>query len=157
MPNQIVLTTPPKGNFLEGYITGTPKPGQFVQIDAAVEPIGGRFTWEPYAPGTDGHQRLVAILREDDLQGRTVDDAYVTGSRCFMYCPIPGDMLMALIANIAGTPDSFAIGDILIIDTGTGKLIATTGSPESEPFMMMETVSTALTADTLKKVMFTGY
>ena len=56
----------------------------------------------------------------------------------------------------SGTSDAFAIGDILMVDDSTGKLVATTGSPESEPFVVMETVA-ALTADALVHVMFTGY
>lgn len=154
--NAIVLSGAPAGRFLEGIISGTPKPGTAVQISAGVEPVGGRLTWEVFNAAADGDQRLVCILLNNWALGKGPTDAYVSGERCFMYCPIPGDELKVLAANISGTGDSFAIGALLMIDDGTGKMIATTGSPESEPFVVMETVA-ALTADTLVHVMFTGY
>jgi len=43
-----------------------------------------------------------------------------------------------------------------MVDDGTGKLIATTGTPESEPFVLLETV-TDPTADTLAWTMYSGY
>ena len=61
-----------------------------------------------------------------------------------------------LLQDVAGTGDSHAIGDRFIVDNGTGKLIATTGTPESEPFILMETVA-APTADALAHVIFTGF
>lgn len=153
----IVLTPEPRGRFLEGICSGTPKPGTVMQVKAATEPVGGKHTWEVYDAAADGNQRLIAVALEDALQGKTVSDAYVSGDQIFLYCPLPGDELNMLVANIAGTSDTFAIGDIMIVDDGTGKLVATTGSPESEPFVVMETVSTALTADALVHCIFTGY
>ena len=155
--NEIIVTAEPKGVRLEGFVSGTPKPGTLMEIAAATEPIAGEHTWQVYQPGTDGERRLMAVLLPDHLQGKTEEDAYVDGDRCFLYCPLPGDHLNMLVANISGTSDTFAIGDILIADTGTGKLIATTGTPESEPFILLETEDTALTADELKWCMFTGY
>ena len=69
--------------------------------------------------------------------------------------PAAGEEINVLVANIAGTSDSFAIGDLLMVNDGDGKLIATTGSPESEPFIVLETQS-AITADTLIHCMYTG-
>ena len=46
---------------------------------------------------------------------------------------------------------------ILIVDDGTGLLIATTGSPEIEPFMNMSVVTDPTGADFLNHVMYTGY
>lgn len=154
--NTIVLTAAPAGRFLEGYISGTPKPGTLMQVKAGVEMIGGRHTWEVFSGSADGERTLIAILRENQLMGRTITDAYANGDRGYLYCPIPGDELQVLLANISGTGDHFAIADKLIHDSGTGKFIATTGSPESEPFIVMETLA-ALTADTLCHVMYTGH
>jgi hypothetical protein len=50
-----------------------------------------------------------------------------------------------------------AIGDLLIPVDGTGLLIATTGSPEIEPFMCLETASDVVAAGTLLHCIFTGY
>lgn len=157
MPNSIVLTAPdPRGRFIEGIVSGTPKPGTVMQVKAATEPVGGKHTWEVYAPGTDGNQRVIAVLLDNWMLGRAPTEAYVTAEQCRLYFPVPGDELMMLVANIAGTGDAFAIGAVLMVDTSTGKLIATTGTPESEPFVVMETKA-ALTADTLVHCMFTGY
>ena len=60
-----------------------------------------------------------------------------------------------LIGDVAGTGDDHAFGDILMVDDGTGELIATTGTPESEPFMLMEVI-TDPTADTLARVIYSG-
>lgn len=155
MSNSIVLSAAPAGRFLEGIIYGTPKPGTCLTVKAATEPVGGRFTWEPFNRGADGDRALVCVLLENYFLGRGPTDAYVSGERCRMYCPIPGDELMMLCANIAGTGDAFAIGDLFIIDNTTGKLIDTTGSPENEAFQCMETKA-ALTADTLVHCMYTG-
>ncbi|MEM2932564.1 MAG: hypothetical protein QXI61_06965, partial [Nitrososphaerota archaeon] len=73
-----------------------------------------------------------------------------------LYCPIPGDELLVLVADVGGTADSYAIGDKLIIANGTGKMKALSGTPESVPFVVMETVP-ALTGDKLVHVMYTGY
>jgi hypothetical protein len=154
--NEIVVSSNPKGVFLEGTVSGTPKPGTVMQVSAGVEPVGGRHQWEVYNADADGDQRIIAVLDIDHLQGKLSTDAYVTGSRCFLYVPAAGEELNMLLANIAGTSDSFAIGDLLIVDDGTGKLIATTGTPESEPFVVMETVA-ALSADSLEHVMYTGH
>lgn len=154
--NTIVLSAAPAGRFLEGIVSGTPKPGTMMQIKAGTEPVGGRHTWEVFNGAADGERTLVAILTEARLYGRGPDEAYVNGDRCFLYCPIPGDELQVLLQNQSGTADAFAIGDKLIVDDGTGLFIATTGSPESEPFIVMETLA-GLTADTLCHVMYTGH
>ena len=156
--NVIVLSPAPNGRFVEGIISGTPKPGTVMQLKAATEPVNGKHTWEVYNRAADGNrpQGPLAILTEDNLQGKTVDDAYVTGTLGQLYFPIPGDELQVLLLNIAGTGDAFAIGDLLIVNDGDGKMIATTGSPENEPFTVAETLA-AITADTLCHVFFSGY
>lgn len=154
--NNIVVTGEPRGRFLECTVSGTPKPGTAMLPVAATAAVSGRFTWAVYTPGTDGEQRMVAVLLSDRLQGKLATDAYVTGTRGFLYIPLPGDELNMLKGDVAGTADDFAIADPLMLDTGTGKVIATTGSPESEAFMCMETV-TDPTADVLVFCMFTGY
>lgn len=156
--NTILLTNGNGRPIVEGIVSGTPKPGTIMQIKAATEPVNGKFTFEVYNRAADGDrpQGPHYILLEDNLQGKEVTDAYVTGTRCFLHALQPGDEVLALVANIAGTGDSFAIGDLLIVDDGTGKLIATTGSPECEPFMVAETMA-ALTADDLVHCIYTGY
>lgn len=146
----------PRGVFKRGIISGTPKPGTVMQIKAATEPVSGCHTWEVYNQSADGAQALIAVLLEDWEQGKTADDAYADGTYGKLYCPAHGEELNMLVANIVGTSDVFAIGDRLIVDDGTGLLIAETGSPTSTPFQVLET-KTALTADTLVHCIYTGH
>ena len=155
--NNIIVSNNPRGRFMEGYVNAALKPGTVVQVDVS-EGLGddGYPDWEAYAPGTDGNQRAIAVLLEDKSAHAAATVAYASGARCQVYFPLPGEELNMLIADVAGTGDSHAFGETLIVDNSTGKLIATTGSPESEPFQLWETLS-ALTADTLAHCLFTGY
>jgi hypothetical protein len=152
----IVLQADPKGTFLEGVIYGTPKPGTVMQI-RNTDLVGGRLTWEVFAPGADGNRGLIAVLCEDHLQGKTADDAYVSGDRGFLYCPIAGEELNVLVSAAGtGTGDAIAIGTKLIVENGTGLLVETTGTPESEPFVASEAVADVSATGTLVKVIATG-
>jgi len=155
--NTIVISPNPKGRFVDGIISGTPKPGTVMQVKDATEKVGGNFTYEAYSRDADGNRPKgpIAVLCEDHLQGRTIDDAYETGQVGNLYFPLPGDELLMILQDVAGTGDDHTIGEILIVDSGTGKLIVTTGSPESEPFVCLETV-TDPSADTLAHTMFAG-
>lgn len=163
--NKIVVSESPRGVFMEGRVTGTPKPGTVLEIDWSVaKDDGGRFTWEPFgvtgasgAKGVsaDGDRRIIAVLLADKLQGKTATDAYVTGTRCFMYVPVAGEELNMLVADVAGTGDDHAVADIFMVDDGTGKLVETTGDPESEPFVCLENTTNPL-ADALLHCLYTG-
>lgn len=155
--NEIIVSMEPRGVFHEGYVSGTPKPGTVMQIQAGTAMDGtGRFTWEVYNAAADGDQRLIAVLLHDKLQGKLATDAYATGDRCRLYCPLPGEELNMLVADVSGTGDDHTVGEILMVDDGTGKLVATTGTPESEPFICLE-ATTDPTADALLWCIFTGY
>ena len=126
-------------------------------IKAATEPVNGRHTWEPFNRDADGDRALVAVLQEG-FSGATYATIYVTGTRCRLYLPVPGDELNVLVsASGTGTGDSVAIGDLLIPVDGTGLLIATTGTPQMEPFQCLETMSDVAAAGTLTHCVFTGY
>lgn len=156
--NSIIVSVEPRGRFIEGIVSGTPLPGTVMQIKAATEPVGGRHTWEAFNADADGDQRLIAVLLENALLGETMDTAYVDGQRCFLYVPAAGEELNMLVAAPGtGTGDAFAIGALLMVNDGDGLLVATTGSPESEPFIVMETVSDVVAAGTLTWVMYTGH
>lgn len=151
----IIITTNPQGRKLEGVVSGTPYPGTVMEIQTPYYQ-GNRHLWRVYQPGTDGNQRIVAVLIEDKLQGKLVTDAYVDGTRCFLYVPQAGEELNMLFANISGTADDHPAGEVLMVDSGTGKLIVTTGTPESEPFINLVAVSDP-TADFLNPCIYTGY
>lgn len=174
--NKIIVSANPKGRFLEGYLidTGspTPAPGIVMGIESGVALVDGRMTWEPFGAtaasgnngvAADGDQRLIAILLPDELQGKSSTAAYPASTatvptRIFMYCPLPGEEFNMIIQDIGGTgaDQDFAIGDQLIVDNGTGKLLVAAGSDESEPFQCLEAV-VDLAADYLSHVIFTGY
>lgn len=156
-----ILVSAPRGKFLwEGIIAAgeTPKPGQIVQMDPSVDLVGGRHTWKIYNADADGGRPKgpLIVLLEDSYQGKTVSDAYAAGDRAFGYIPLPGDELNLLLGDVAGTADDHTKGEILIVDDTTGKLVATTGTPETEVAMLLETV-TDPAADTLAWCIWTGY
>jgi hypothetical protein len=158
--NEIIVTANPKGNFLEGKIAAgeTPKPGTILQIDPSAALEGGRHTWKVYNRDADGDRPAgpFAVLLADSFQGKTATDAYAAGDRCFLYCPLPGDEVNLLFANAAGTADDIALGDIMIVDDGTGKVVKTTGSPETEVAVSLEAY-TDPTADKLLWCMWSGH
>ena len=158
--NGIIVSAEPKGRYMEGYIASgeTPKPGTVLQIQAATALRGGRHTFEIYNADADGGMPKgpLYVLLPDDLRGIPVTTAYAAGDRCFLYTPVAGDELNMLLLDVSGTGDDHTKGEMLIIDDTTGKLIATTGTPESEPFQLLETVTDPV-ADTLAWVVYTGH
>lgn len=130
------------GKFVEVYIkTGeTPKPGTIYQIDGTVALKGGQFTATVYNRSSDGDRPIgpYIVLLERRDRGQTPDDAYAEGDLALGYIPVPGDELNLLFGNASGTADDVTAGAAGLIDDGTGKAIPTTGSPQSNPFMFLE-------------------
>jgi hypothetical protein len=152
----IVSQGNPRGVFLEGYVHGTPKPGTIMSI-RNVAPKGGRLTWQPFTRSANGNRGLVAVLTEDHLQGKTANDAYANGDRCFLYVPLPGEEVNVLVSAAGtGTGDAVAIGTYLIVVNTTGLLVETTGTPQAEPFVAAEAVDDVTATGTLMKVIATG-
>lgn len=140
----IVLPVEPKGVFVEGLCGGAINPGECVAVEAATEPVGGRATYISTTVGdADGVRVPVIVADIDRLQGRTYEDAYADGERFFGYQPQPGEEMNVRVQASVG---NLAIGDLLIIDSATGELIATTGTPEMEPFEVLETSATSTSA-----------
>jgi len=152
--NEIIVTAEPGGVFKEGPISGTPKPGTVMQIKAATAKVNGNFTWEVYNKASDGVNALIAVLLPDTLRGKVATAAYANGDHGFLYCPIPGEELNMLVADVSGTGDDHAIGDTMMVDDGTGKLVAAS-SADAEPFQLLE-AATDPTADALMHAIFTG-
>lgn len=156
--NQIIISAEPKGVRISGKVTGTPKPGTVMQIDVSEAVEGGRFTWEAYNKGANGDAAIIAVLLEDYHQGKLATDAYVAGDRCELYIPANGEELNMLVDDVSGTgSDAFVLGDTLMVQDGTGRLIAVVGTPQSQPFDILEANSGGLTADTLKRCQYTGH
>lgn len=155
--NTIVVSGWPTGKFVEGWIgTGlTPKPGRCMQIDYSVAMVEGRHTWKYYTPGADGGYPVgpLIVLRENWYLNIGVDVAYAAGNRCHGYVPLNGDELNCLVKNLSGTADDHGADDILMIESGSGLLIASSGTPDFAPFTLNEAI-TDPTADTLAWVRF---
>lgn len=161
MKNNKIILTPDRQVEVEGIIKAGETvllPGTMWQHDGASGLTGGRWTWTIYNADADGGRPKgpLIILKEDYYQGKAPDAAYVAGERAFGSIMWPGCEFNGLLANIAGTADDHAIDEMLIIDDGTGKFIATTGTPETEVAQLKEAV-TDPTADALKWMQWTGY
>jgi len=159
----IILSPEPRGRFLDVIINGTPKPGVVMQPDLGVEKVGGKFTYEVANTSADGVNPIgpIAVLLNDELQGKPINstplltDAYVDGKLGRVYFPLPGDELLMQLQDVAGTGDDHTIGEVLMVDDGTGQLLVTTGV-DCEPFVCLETI-TDPAADSWAHVMFSGY
>lgn len=156
--SEIIVSANPQGVFLEGTIYGTPKPGTVMQVKATAL-IGGRPVWQVYDTAGDGYPGMVAVLLPDSLQGGLATTAYATGTHCFLYCPIAGEELNMLVADVSGTgtsgSEAKAIGDILMVDDGTGKLVDDS-SGLRKPFILLEAQAEPISADALLHCMYTG-
>lgn len=164
---KIIASSHPKGVFEECTIVGTPAPGIVMELDDGVAAVGEVFSWAAYGSDAasggnnvneDGDPKIIAILLEDWAQGKVYNSAYAAGDRGYLYFPLPGETFNMILENQAGTGDAFTIGQELIVDDGTGKLLACaddTSERKAHPFMCLEAVS-ALAADYYCHVMFTG-
>lgn len=153
--NTILVQSAPKGVFEEFHLDGAAYPGIGIEVKAATEPIGEHHTAQAYS-GTDGHRKAICILLENELVGRTCEDQISDGQMVRGYFPVPGEKLLIRVSAAGtGTGDSFAIGDKLILSNG-GTFIATTGTPEAEPFEVLETISDVDATGDLVLCMFTG-
>ncbi len=157
--NNIIVTADPKGQFEEGFVkTGeTHYPGMVVLRDASVSLAGGRHTYKIFDESADGDHPTGSfwVVLFDGRIGKTATDSIAAGEREFLYSPRAGEELNLLIKNLSGTADDHTKGEKLMVDTGTGKLIATTGSPETEVAQLLETI-TDPTADTLAWCQWAG-
>ncbi len=152
--SSIIVVSDPKGQFEEGVVaTGeTFYPGMVVQRDASVALKSGKHIYKYYNRAADGDMpegsHWVVTERLLALQGKIYSDSYAAGERVSLYSPRAGEEMNLLLLNISGTGDDHTAGEILMVNDGDGKLIATTGSPEVEVAQLLESV-TDPTADTL--------
>ncbi len=119
--NKIIVSGNPLGIFKEGIISGTPKPGTCMEIKQTATLTAGRPTYQAWTKATGAYGQVVVLC--EGGQGQDADTAYVTGTRGFLYCPIPGDVLNLRVANQGGTAEDANIGDLFAITQTTGLLI----------------------------------
>jgi len=157
--NQIIVSSgmSPKGHYETAIISGTPKPGQLLELVPQTALAQGQtvgLNQYRAASRTTGSKGPIIILDMDDLQGKGPTDAYVNGTPCRVYFPVAGEEFNLLLGDVAGTADVVNVGDLIGV-SNAGKLIANS-SYTATPFQALEPVSTALTADTLIYVKFLG-
>jgi len=164
---RILVTSKPRGVFEDVYVVGTPKPGTIMEIEPAVEPVGGLFHYAVYgtqahATGhyveNDGDRKCIAVLVEKDQEGDTYDDAYVDDDLGRVYFPAPGEQLNILAEDVGGTGDTKAIGEEFMVDDGTGKLLTADNNAQQHPFTGLETITdgTVLGSDHVVWCRFNG-
>lgn len=153
---RIFVTSEPRGERLvELYVKSgqTIYPGMIVQKDLSVALKGGRESVVVFDADADGGNPkggalYVATNELGAMVGRDATTQIPAGEKEIFVAPLPGDELNLLVLNLSGTADDHAVGEILIVDDTTGKLIATTGTPEREVAVLKEVI-TDPTADTL--------
>lgn len=150
---EIIVSSEPRGRFTECIVSGTPKPGTVMELLPATNPVGGRFTFRASTRST-GAKGGIAVLLPDSLQGKLATDAYVTGTRGFLYWPAAGEELNMIVTNVAGTADDVAIGDLFGVETTTGQLKANS-SYGSAPFQALEVITDPI-VDYLLWTMYLG-
>jgi hypothetical protein len=130
--NEIIVTANPRGIFLWVYIGAglTPKPGTVVQFDPTVALKGGNHTVTLYDRSVDGDRTAgpLVVLINDGMISRLTSTAYTAGEFAPAYIPMAGEELNMLVLDISGTGDDHTAGELLMIDDGTGKLVASTSS-----------------------------
>lgn len=162
--NKIHVAGFAKERKIEGIIGDTSKPGTIMQIKGSTAEVAGRLTYIAYAPAVgDGAPRLLFILDVDMQQGKTVDDAYVSGTRGCLLPIIPADEYNVRKADISGTSsatEDLVVGQRLLVVDGTGKIspvaVGVIASPVAYPFVALEAL-TDQPAETLVYCQATGY
>ncbi len=161
---RILIVSKPRGVFEDIYVVGTPKPGVVMEIEPSVAAIGNIFHYAVYGTqagsggqyvSNDGDRKAIAVLLERDQDGKTFDDAYVDDDLGRVYFPAMGEMINMRIEDVAGTGDDFIIGEELMVDDGTGKLLTADSNAEAHPFTCLEAI-TDPTADHLAWCRFNG-
>jgi hypothetical protein len=146
--NEIIVSSEPLGKFQEGRVLAALLPGTVVELAPGSTP--DEYQWQA-ATRASGAVGMVAVLLPDQLQGKLATDAYVSGTRCFVYVPAPGDELNMLLAGVG----THTVGEQLMVQTGTGMLI-TNAAGASVPFTCLEAYTVALTAPALTHCKYNG-
>ena len=72
-----------------------------------------------------------------------------------LYYPQMGEEFNMLVEDVGGTGDDFFIGEEMMVDNGTGKLMTADDNAEAHPFTCLETITNP-TADHYMHVRFNG-
>ncbi len=143
----IVLQGNSYGHHDEGVLDTVATPGMHIQVAS-----DGKYDLSP-ATAAELVKSAIKIVKEDALQGKTVDDAYAIGDRVFFYTPLPGDMIHCRIK----TGIDLVIGDKVTPEGGgTGLFIEAAGTESKYRFEAKESTGGALAAAALIKCEYLG-
>jgi hypothetical protein len=135
----IVLKGKAKGHHEEGILGTVATPGMHVTLQA-----NGQYNISPEATA-ELVKRGIFIVKEDELQGKTITDAYAVGDLGFFYKPVPGDHLNLFVK----TGLNIAVGDIITAEGGgTGLWIEAAGTEAAYKAQAYESSGGALAANT---------
>lgn len=152
--NQVIISSELRGQLGWGYLNAAMTPGICLQlIDAFYQSNQHRWRKWNYATGERG---LICVLLEDELRGRDLTIEWVSGSLARIYVPSAGEELNMLKSDESGTGDDVVETSRLIVEQGTGGLLLTTGSPESEPFMSIGALTDPTASEHIPCI-YTGY
>lgn len=108
-----------RGNHDEGILDTIASPGMHVQMAA-----DGKYDPSPQT-AAELAKRSLKIVKEDALQGKTVNDAYAVADVVFTYTPLSGDHVLLLIKS----GQNIAVGDQIVPEGGgTGLFIEAAGT-----------------------------
>ena len=150
---RIRVAAPQRGVKENIIVSGTPKPGTVMEIVPSTAAVEGIYTYAVYGTqaasggqyvSNDGDRKAIAVLLERDQEANTFDDAYTTGDRGRVYFPAMGERMNMLVEDVSGTGDDFIIGEELMVDDGTGKLLTADSNAEAHPFTSLEAVTNPL-------------
>jgi len=89
---------------IEGPLGAAAMPGMNM-VMSGISATQKRDTWLPGATNQVGtgtsdvpSKAVVRVLKEDALQGKTVEDAYAQGDNGFIHAALPGEHLQVLVA-----------------------------------------------------------
>lgn len=148
--NKILINNDSKGRRQSCLISGTPKPGTHMEIVPATGPNGSGLHTYRACSRADGTIGQLVVLLEDDEQGKTYADAYVSGTVGKLYWPLPGDEFNLRMRDQPGTGTANIdnVGDLLSIDGASGMLQAA-GSGTQKPYQLLEDLTQDQSGDSL--------
>lgn len=130
-----------KGHHDEVTLGAAAYPGEAVELqaDGDHDPIASSQT-ESLKRG------MPYILKEDALQGNTVNTQYGSGDKAFAYQPLPGDHVNVLVKS----GEDIDVGDVLIEEAGgSGLFIEAAGTETKYRLAALEDSGGALGSNTL--------
>lgn len=137
-----------QNHHIEGTLSTTAKPGMHVTLQSS-----GNYARSPETTAELVKYGSSLVVKEDALQGKTVNDSYNNGDRVFMYVPVAGDVLNLLIKS----GQNISVGDNIIAEGGgSGLFIKSDGTHAAYKFRALESSGGVLGADTLLACLFTG-